>query len=348
VSPAKRFIASLRGGHPASWLSIGAVLVLIALGLYQWHLLRGRETTDDAFVEGTLSYLAPEIAGRVVAILVDENQPVKAGDVVVRLDRADTEARVARATADLAAARNKMVSSEAAAASSDAQGKAAEVGVWRTNRELDRVQSLVEKGAASNRQLDAARAERDAAVASKRAYVMQAQAERAQLGNEAPVKQADASLREARARARAHRADGPVRRRGRRKTVHLGDIVRPGQALMALRRSEPSWVVANFKETQLRRMRPGALARVQVDAFPGYTWFGHVESFSPASGAKYALIPPEPAAGNFTKVVQRVPVKIVLDEFSNGDGRHPVASPDGTALPQLAVGLSAQVTIDVR
>jgi membrane fusion protein, multidrug efflux system len=106
-------------------------------------------------------------------------------------------------------------------------------------------------------------------------------------------------------------------------------------------------VVANFKETQLRRMAPGAIATVYVDAFPGYTWWGHIESFSPASGAKYALIPPEPAAGNFTKVVQRVPVKIVLDAFSNGDGRHPVAE-GGAAAPQLAIGLSARVTIDVR
>jgi membrane fusion protein (multidrug efflux system) len=113
-----------------------------------------------------------------------------------------------------------------------------------------------------------------------------------------------------------------------------------------MRRREPSWVVANFKETQLRRMRPGALATIHVDAFPSYTWWGHVDSFSPASGAKYALSPPEPAAGNFTKVVQRIPVKIVLDEVSNGDGRHPV-SEDGAAA-RLAIGLSAHVSIDVR
>src|SRR4029077_12529534 len=83
VSPARRFVASLRGGHPASWLSIAAVVALIGFGVYQWHLLRGRETTDDAFVEGTLSYLAPEIAGRVVAILVDENQEVAAGQAIL-------------------------------------------------------------------------------------------------------------------------------------------------------------------------------------------------------------------------------------------------------------------------
>jgi membrane fusion protein, multidrug efflux system len=176
---------------------------------------------------------------------------------------------------------------------------------------------------------------------------MQARAERAQLGNEAPVKQAEATLREAELALARTELVAPFDAVVGRKSVHLGDIVRPGQALLALRRREPSWVVANFKETQLRRMRTGALATIQVDAFPGYTWFGHVESFSPASGAKYALIPPEPAAGNFTKVVQRVPVKIVLDEFENGDGRHPVIG-DGAAPPQLAIGLSAQVVIDVR
>jgi membrane fusion protein (multidrug efflux system) len=347
MSPAKRYIAALRGGHPASWLSVAAVVALIAFGVYQWHVLSGRETTDDAFVEGTLSYLAPEISGRVVAILVDENQQVKAGEVVVRIDRADTEARVERARADLEAARNKMVSSEAAAASSDAQRKAAEVAVWRANRDLERMQGLSDRGASSKRQLDAARAERDAAVASAHAYAMQAQAERAQLGNEAPVKQAEASLREAELALARTELAAPFDAVVGRKTVHIGDIVRPGQALLALRRREPSWVVANFKETQLRRMRLGAIATIHVDAFPGYTWWGHVESFSPASGAKYALIPPEPAAGNFTKVVQRVPVKIVIDEFSNGDGRHPVD--DGAEAQQpLAIGLSAQVAIDVR
>ena len=244
------------------------------------------------------------------------------------------------------AARNQMVSSEAAAASSDAQGKAAGVGVWRAGRELERVESLVKRGVASHQQLDAARAEHDAAVASARAFVMQAQAERAALGNEAPVKQAEAAMREAELALARTELVAPFDAVVGRKTVHLGDIVRPGQALLALRRREPSWVVANFKETQLRRMRPGASATVYVDAFPGYTWWGHVESFSPASGAKYALIPPEPAAGNFTKVVQRVPVKIVLDEVSNGDDRHAVA--DGPVAPQLAVGLSARVTIHVR
>ena len=346
MSRAKRFVASLRGGNLASWLSIGAVVLLFGLGAYQWYESRGRETTDDAFVEGTLSQLAPEIAGRVVELTVDENQQIAQGQVIVRLDRADAEARLSRARADLAAATNRMASSAASAASSDAEGKAAEVAVWRAGRELERVKSLMEEGVASHQQLDAARAEHEAALAKVRAFALRADAERAEIGNEAPLRQAEASVREAELALARTEIAAPFDAVVGRKNVHLGDIVRPGQALLALRRREPAWVIANFKETQLRRMAPGAAAIVRVDAFPAYTWWGHVESFSPASGAKYALIPPEPAAGNFTKVVQRVPVKIVLEQVSNGSGLRSAAT-DATA-PQLAIGLSARVSVDVR
>jgi membrane fusion protein, multidrug efflux system len=341
VSPARRFWNSLRGGHPASWLSIGAVVLLLAVMAFQWHRHLGRESTDDAFVEGTIGQLASEIAGRVVEIRVAEHQVVAAGEVLVRLDRADAEARLARARADLAAARNAMVASEAAAAAADAEGKAARVDVWRAGRELDRVQNLVKRGASSTQDLDAAQAEHEAARERVRALALHADAERAALGNEAPVRRAEAELMLARTELVA-----PFDAVVGRKSVHLGDIVRPGQALMALRRREASWIVANFKETQLRRMKPGAPVVVHIDAYPDTTWWGHVASFSPASGAKYALIPPEPAAGNFTKVVQRVPVKIVIDEVSNGDGRRR-AYEDGSD-PSLAIGLSAQVSVDVR
>jgi membrane fusion protein, multidrug efflux system len=346
VSPARRFLASLRGGKPASWLSLGAVLVLVGFGVREWHLSRGRETTDDAFIEGTLSHLAPEVSGRVVEILVGENEEVAQGQVLIRLDRADAEARLARVRADLSAARNRMVSSAAAAASSDAERKAAEVAVWRAGRELERARSLAEQGASSGQPRAAARAEFDAAQAKVRALALRAEAERAEVGNEAPVRQAEASIREAELTLERTEIVAPFDAIVGRKNVHIGDIVRPGQALLALRRREPSWVVANFKETQLRRMVSGAAATIHVDAFPGYTWWGHIESFSPASGAKYALIPPEPAAGNFTKVVQRVPVKIVLEQVSNGDGRRSAA--DDAAAPRLAIGLSAQVSVDVR
>jgi membrane fusion protein, multidrug efflux system len=346
VSPARRFWASLRGGHPGSWLSLAALGALLVAGALLWHAHLGRESTDDAFVEGTIGQLGAEIAGRVVEISVSEHQVVAAGEVLVRLDSSDADAKLARARADLAAARNAMVASEAAAASAEAEGKAARVDAWRAGRELERVQNLLKRGAASPQELDAAQAAHEAAQERVRALGLRADAERAALGNEAPVRQAEASVREAELMLARTQLVAPFDAVVGRKNVHLGDIVRPGQALMALRRREPSWIVANFKETQLRGMREGAPAVVRIDAYPDTTWFGHVASFSPASGAKYALIPPEPAAGNFTKVVQRVPVKIVLDELSNGDGRRQ-AYQDGSE-PSLAIGLSAQVSVDVR
>ncbi len=335
-----------RGAAIGRAFSLLALVVLVAFGVHRWIATRGLETTDDAFVEGTLSYLAAEVPGRVHAVEVEEHERVKAGQVLVRLDEAEARVRVARARADLAAARNRMVSAEAAAAAADAEGKAATVESWRMGRELERIESLAKRGAASPQELDAARAAHDAALARVRAATMRAEAERGVLGNEAPVRQAEAALQEAELGLGRMTLVAPFDAVVGRKNVEPGDIVRPGQALLALSRVERRWVEANFKETQIRRMRPGAPATVVVDAFPSYVFLGHVESFSPASGAKYALIPPEPAAGNFTKVVQRVPVRIVLDEVENDEGRRPIDRPED--MPDLAIGLSAQVTVDVR
>ena len=326
----------------------GALVIaaMAAIGVTYWLANRGFESTDDAFVDGTLAYLAPEIQGRVSEVLVVENQRVEAGAVLVRLDPEESEIRVARAEANLAAARNRMVSAEAAAASADAEGKAATVEKWRTGRELERAETLASRGAASDQQLDAARAAHDAALAQVNALALRAEAERGVLGNAAPVRQAEAELREARLSLARTELRAPFDAVIGRKNVEPGDIVKAGESLIALTRVERRWVEANFKETQLGRMRPGNPATVEIDAFDDRVFYGHVESFSPASGAKYALIPPEPAVGNFTKVVQRVPVRIVLDEVEDANGRRSLEQADSG--PELAVGLSAFVTVDVR
>jgi len=317
-----------------------------ALGLYAWLANRGFQSTEDAYVEGTLVYLAPEIAGRVAEVLVVENQRVAKGDLLVRLDPEAAEIEVARTEANLAIARNRMITAEAAAASADSEGKAATVETWRMGRELERTESLAARGAASDAQLDTARAAHDAAQAKVNALALRAEAERGLLGSEAPVRQAEAEAREARRALARTRLEAPFDAVVGRKKVEPGDIVRVGESLMALTKVEPRWIEANFKETQLERMRVGNPAVVEIDAFGALVFYGHVDSFSPASGAKYALIPPEPAVGNFTKVVQRVPVKIVLDEVEDANGRRSVADDD--AARQLALGLSAVVTVDVR
>lgn len=175
---------------------------------------------------------------------------------------------------------------------------------------------------------------------------MRAEAERSVLGNAAPIRQAEAELAEARRTLERTVLVAPFDAIVGRKNVEPGDIVRVGESLMALSRVERRWVEANYKETQLEHMRAGQPATVEIDAHPGLVFHGRVDSFSPASGAKYALIPPEPAVGNFTKVVQRVPVKIVLEEIEDAGGRRPLAEDDPAGA--LAIGLSAVVTVDVR
>jgi membrane fusion protein (multidrug efflux system) len=346
MAAAEGFLARVRGARPATLAGALVALAIAGYGLVHLVQLRSRVSTDDAFVEGTMSFLAAEVPGRVLEVSVDQHQHVRAGDVLVRLDPADSEARVAKARADLDAARNQMAAARASAASADAERKATEVELWRAERELDRVAELVRGDVASQQRLDAAKAARDAAVAKGDALRLRAEAESAMLRDEAPTRQAEAALRAAELALEHTVVRAPYDAVVGRKNVEPGTIVAPGQPLLALLGEGQSWVIANFKETQIGELAVGRSAEVTIDAFPGLVWSGHVESFSPATGAKYALIPAEPAAGNFTRVVQRVPVKIVLDSVHAEGGAAQAAEP--LAGEPLAVGLSARVSVAAR
>ncbi|MBM4382609.1 MAG: HlyD family secretion protein [Deltaproteobacteria bacterium] len=316
---------------------IGVVLAALAgAGYYGLHELRaiwGTESTDDAFVEGHLVYVSPRVPGQVVEVLVGENQLVSAGDVLVRIDPADHEARVALAQANLELARNSIAHTGAASEAAAAQVRGAQARLQHGEQELVRARELAARGAASAHALDAAVATRDAAVAELRAAQRREDAERAMLGSSAPVKQAEAALREAELALSYTTIRAPFGGRVGKKSAELGATVQPGQPLLTIVATSGNWVVANFKETQIGAMKPGDPVEIAVDAFPDRAWRGHIESISPATGAKYALLPPDNATGNFTKVVQRVPVKIALDAVSGESA----AGEDPTALP---VGLS--------
>jgi membrane fusion protein (multidrug efflux system) len=304
------------------------------------------ESTDDAFVDGSMVYVASRVAGQVQEVHVREHQRVAAGDVLVQLDPSDQEVRVSRARAELLVAANSMTGAQAATATAEAERIGAQVELWRAERELVRAKDLVRSSAASQQALDAATAARDAASAKVRAQELRASAERAVLGDSAPVRAAEAALREAELALEHTRIRAPYAGVVGRTSVEPGAIVSAGQPLMALAADEPSWIMANFKETQIHRMHVGSTAEITIDAFPGLLWHGHVESFSPATGAQYALIPPEPAVGNFTRVVQRVPVKIVLERVEGAEASDAPRSPlDGKALRMLPVGLSAEVRV---
>jgi len=325
-------------GRDVARLVRGAAFLLLLAGgvAYAAHTLRatwGTESTDDAFVEGHVVYVSPRVSGQVLDVLVTENQEVAAGAPLVRVDAADYEARVAHARANLEVARNSIAQTSASAEAAAAQARAAEARLSQAELDLSRARGLFAQGAGSKTALDAAQSARDAATAELRAAQRREAAERAMLGSEAPVKQAEAALREAELALGYTAISAPIAGRVGKKSVEVGATVQPGQPLLTIVATHGNWVVANFKETQIGAMKPGDPVEITVDAYPGRAWRGHVESISPATGAKYALLPPDNATGNFTKVVQRVPVRVALDAVE-GEGS---AGEDPTALP---VGLS--------
>jgi membrane fusion protein (multidrug efflux system) len=346
--PGTEALADAEAGAPRERARLGRAWIAVALaggaiGLGAWRISHvwGTESTDDAFVEGHLVYLSSRIAGQVVEVLVLENQAVRAGDPLARIDPADYEARLAHARANLDVARNQLAGASAAADAAAAQVNAAAAVRAHAEQEYARALGLFEQGAGSKTALDAARAALDAAAADLRAAQRREAAERSVLGNDAPVKQAEAALREAELTLGYTTIAAPFDGRIGKKSVELGATVAPGQPLLSLVATHGNWVIANFKETQIGEMKPGDPVEIEVDAYPTRRWRGHVESISPATGAKYALLPPDNATGNFTKVSQRVPVKVALDAVE-GEG---AAGEDPTALP---VGLSVVARVRVR
>jgi membrane fusion protein (multidrug efflux system) len=319
-----------------------------AFALRWWLHARLRVKTDNAFVEGRVAYVSPRVAGNVSQVLVNDNQHVRTGDVLVRLDPADFEASVARLRAEVEEARNRIAEARATIEALEAERKVAEVELLRARQEADRVAALLRTGVASSKENERAVAERDGAVSRIRALERRAAAAQALIGNEASVRSAEAALHQAELDLAYATVVAPFDGVVGRRSVEVGENVAKGRPLMAIASDEQTWVVANFKETQIREMKVGDAAEIRVDAFPDYTWYGRVESIAPATGATFALIPPDNASGNFTKVVQRVPVKIAVErrdppvDESHGDAGHSLSS------DHLPVGLSVEASVVVR
>jgi membrane fusion protein (multidrug efflux system) len=359
------------------------------VGLFVYY--HNRESTDDAQVDGHITPVASKIYGRVAQVLVEDNQAVKAGQVLVKIDPRDYQASLDQAKAALALAESDALSAgvdiprtrenvASGTSSADAQLAGAEADLqrgqvtyeqartsdlaWaqanieksRANAELARAdlaryKPLLDKGEISKQQYDAAKANADATASSLKADQEKlAQAQRSVdiakaqlLAAEARVNQAKAGVASAhadvrqismrtadaqgkvakvqQARAALEAAElnlsytdivAPVNGVSTHKQVEPGQIVQQGQGLLVVVPLENVWVTANFKETQLRKMKPGQKAEVHVDTY-GKTFGGHVDSIAGATGAVLSLLPPENATGNYVKVVQRIPVKIILD-----------------------------------
>jgi membrane fusion protein (multidrug efflux system) len=367
----------------------GLVLIAVLIGLFLYY--HNRESTDDAQVDGHITPIASKIYGRVAQVLVDDNQPVKAGQVLVKLDPRDYQASLDQAKAQLALAESdaasagvdvprtrenvasgtsgadaQLAGAEADLASAQAayeQSRTSDLAFAQANidksranavlgqADLARYKPLLDKGEISQQQYDAAKANADATASAQKADEQKLeQAQRAVEIAKAQLNSAAARVNAAKARVDSAHADikqvsmrtsdaqgkvakvqeaqamlqaaelnlsytdivAPVDGVVTHKQVEPGQIVQQGQGLLVVVPLQNVWVTANFKETQLRKMRAGQKAYVHVDTY-GKTFTGHVDSIAGATGAVLSLLPPENATGNYVKVVQRIPVKIIVD-----------------------------------
>ena len=372
---------------------IAGIIVIIILAATGWvWATSGKESTDDAQVEGHVTPVAARVGGTVLRVPVADNQPVEAGALLVEIDPRDYQIALARAEAELADAQAAALAASAnvpitqttaAGGVSTAQGgveqaragvseaehgiaaaqarlvtaqarqREQEANATRAARDVERLRGLLAKDEIPQQQFDAAVAAADASRAAAESAtsqiaeaqtaiaVAQSRLAQAQAGQqtaaaglataqtapqqiaatraraaaaEARVKQLDASVQQARLNLEYTTVKAPLKGIVSRKSVEPGQVIQPGQPLMTIIPLEKVWITANFKETQLESMRPGQKVVIDVDAYGGREFKGHVDSLAAATGSRFSLLPPENATGNFVKVVQRVPVKIVLEE----------------------------------
>lgn len=326
-------------------LCLGAVVVA-ATG-WAWASTSGEASTDNAYVRGDVTSLAPKVAGYVTAVAVADNQSVRAGDVLFRIDDRDYRARLAQAVANLDASYARLGNVDAESRHQRALIRQAQAQLRSSRSELDlatkaaeRRRELIRSSAVSQAQVDesdAARAKAEAAVSAASAALEAQQQRIAVLSTQRAA--AVAAVAQARAASELAQIDldstvvrAPVAGVIGNRQVRVGRLVTPATPLLDIVPVADVFVVANFKETQLEHIRPGRAARVTVDGYPDVALEGVVDSFAPGSGSAFTLIPADNATGNFVRVVQRVPVKIRL--------RH------NPLVGRLVPGLSARVEIE--
>ena len=332
-------------------LLIVGVVVLVALviyGLGWWTHGRFVQSTNDAYLRADQVTVAPKVGGYVEQVFVGDNQPVTAGQALVKIDTANYDAALAQQQAsltarqaDVATAQKQVEAQEAAVAEARTQLTGAQVDAAYAEGDAKRFDVLAAQGVETARTRDTAHHTRDQAkVAVKTRQAAVAASERQIATLKAQIAQAAAGVDAQAAAVRAARINlgdtvlrASINGRVGDKGVRVGQFVQPGARLMSIVPTQDVYLVANFKETQIARMKIGQHAAVKIDALGGKDIDAVVDSFAPGTGAQFALLPPENATGNFTKIVQRVPVRIRL---------HPPADLRDHLLP----GLSASVKID--
>ncbi len=319
-------------------------------GHHWWTVGRFIESTDDAYVGGDVTVIAPKVPGFIGEVLVTDNQPVHAGEVIIRLDDRDYRAALAKTEAAVASQRAALANldatrflQESVVTQAQAGITAAESEITRTRDDQARYQALARQGAVSVQNRQKAEADyQQAEAAGERARAAMATAQRQLAVIETQKRQAQAALDQAEAERELARLNlgytelrAPIDGIVGNRSARPGAYATVGSQLVSLVPVKGLWIDANFKESQLAMTRPGQPAEVIVDALPGVVLHGHVGSLAPATGAQFSVLPPENATGNFTKIVQRVAVRILLDEASEQRA-------------QIRPGLSVTVDVDGR
>jgi membrane fusion protein, multidrug efflux system len=332
-------------------------------GISKYQHAQHHEETDDAQVEASISPVIPRVAGYVKEVRVKDNQVVKKGDTLLVLDDRDLALKVMQAEAALAtaqsnlgaarattnASRANISSTQAGISTADAQIEAAKINVWRTTQDYDRYTNLIKDHSVTQqqyeqaqaakqtaeRQLDILQSQKNQVARQTSSVASQSNATASQIGvANAVIKQREVEVAEA--KLNLSYAVVTAQESGMISKVNLqeGQFLQPGQSVFSIVLSNEMWVIGNFKETQFEKMRIGQQVTVHADAFPGHPFEATLTSFSPATGSRFALLPPDNASGNFVKVVQRLPVKI---EFNR---------PMDSLAGQLKPGMN--VTVDVH
>ena len=331
-------------------VAVAAALIFIAIATLRWDIWVGAatvQTTDDAYVRADISRLASRVAGEVLTVAVTDFQRVKAGDLLIQIDPADYQAQVAQAEAGVGAAKaaldnlaNQVELQYATIAQAEAQRVSALAIETETSEEQVRQQSLEHTDAGTRQKLEQAVAAYAKAQADVKASAAIIAAQRHQLEVLGGTKQqraadllgAQAALAAAKLRLGYTKIVAPFDGIVSERQVQPHDYVNIGSSLINVVPLPKVYVIANYKETQLTRVKPGQAVDIDIDTFSGQTLHGRVERISPASGSQFALLPPDNATGNFTKVVQRIPVRIELD-------------PGQPLIERLLPGMSATTSI---
>ena len=317
-------------------------LLAVCVGLYLYAAGGRYVSTDNAYVKANVIIISPEVSGRVTSVPVSDNQSVEADDVLLQLDSSPLEITLNRARAQMAVIRTELESLRADYGETVVQAQQAEDNVRYLDKRYKRQQKLLKQGLSSEEKHDEAK--HDLQVARREVQIIQQRVQRvlAQLGGseKLPVDQhpryltAQTTYDQAVVDLKATTIRAPASGIVSNMKLQVGEYALAGKPIFSLIENQPIWIEANLKETQLTHILPGQQATIVADAYPDKTWESVVSSIAPATGAEFSILPPQNASGNWVKVVQRIPIKLVITDQANG--------------PQLRAGMTVSVRIDTR